>query len=131
MINKLRRRIILINMLLIGTVILAIFITVIYNNYASSVNMMDRGMNQVFDKLGRDFDDRPEHFSDELFDPENFGEQNDTAEDATQTETATASQSESAASSTDSTRDDPSQKKTTAASSIISETKRRSRFPLM
>ena len=111
MINKLRRRIILINMLLIGTVILAIFITVIYNNYASSVNMMDRGMNQVFDKLGRDFDDRPEHFSDELFDPENFGEQNDTAEDATQTETATASQSESAASSTDSTRDDPSQKK--------------------
>ena len=53
MIKKLRRRMILINMLLVGTVILAIFIAVIYNNYSNSVNMMERGMNQVFDKNGR------------------------------------------------------------------------------
>ena len=53
MIKKLRRRMILINMLLVGTVILAIFIAVIYNNYSNSVNMMERGMNQVLDKQGK------------------------------------------------------------------------------
>ena len=58
MIKKLRRRMILINMLLVGTVILAIFIAVIYNNYSNSVNMMERGMNQVLDKQGKQL--RPE-----------------------------------------------------------------------
>ena len=51
MIKKLRRRIVLINMLLIGAVILTIIVIVNVNNYSNSVNMMERGMNQVFDKL--------------------------------------------------------------------------------
>ena len=50
MIKKLRRRIVLINMLLIGAVILTIIVIVNVNNYSNSVNMMERGMNQVFDK---------------------------------------------------------------------------------
>ena len=53
MIKKLRRRIVLINMLLIGAVILTIIVIVNVNNYSNSVNMMERGMNQVFDKNGR------------------------------------------------------------------------------
>ena len=71
MIKKLRRRMILINMLLVGTVILAIFIAVIYNNYSNSVNMMERGMNQVLDKQGKQFGDRREPFPEELFGGEN------------------------------------------------------------
>ena len=59
MIKKLRRRIVLINMLLIGAVILTIIVIVNVNNYSNSVNMMERGMNQVFDKNGRDFFDSP------------------------------------------------------------------------
>ncbi len=59
MIKKLRRRIVLINMLLIGAVILTIIVIVNVNNYSNSVNMMERGMNQVFDKNGRDFFDLP------------------------------------------------------------------------
>ena len=59
MIKKLRRRIVLINMLLIGAVILTIIVIVNVNNYSNSVNMMERGMNQVFDKNGRDFFDTP------------------------------------------------------------------------
>ena len=59
MIKKLRRRIVLINMLLIGAVILTIIVIVNVNNYSNSVNMMERGMNQVFDKNGRDFSDTP------------------------------------------------------------------------
>ena len=59
MIKKLRRRIVLINMLLIGAVILTIIVIVNINNYSNSVNMMERGMNQVFDKNGRDFFDSP------------------------------------------------------------------------
>lgn len=55
MIKKLRRRIVLINMLLIGVVILAIFVTVIINNYSNSVDTMERGMNQVFEKDGKEF----------------------------------------------------------------------------
>ena len=72
MIKKLRRRMILINMLLVGTVILAIFIAVIYNNYSNSVSMMERGMNQVLDKQGKQFGDRREPFPEELFGGENF-----------------------------------------------------------
>ena len=59
MIKKLRRRIVLINMLLIGAVILTIIVIVNVNNYSNSANMMERGMNQVFDKNGRDFSDTP------------------------------------------------------------------------
>lgn len=67
MIKKLRRRMILINMLLVGTVILTIFIAVIYNNYANSVSIMERGMNQVLDKQGKFFDDRREPFPEDFF----------------------------------------------------------------
>lgn len=59
MIKKLRRRIVLINMLLIGAVILTIIVIVNVNNYSNSVNMMERGMNQVFDKNGKGFLDIP------------------------------------------------------------------------
>ena len=65
MIKKLRRRMILINMLLVGTVILAIFIAVIYNNYSNSVNMMERGMNQVLDKQGKQFGDRRRNYEED------------------------------------------------------------------
>lgn len=53
MINKLRRRIILINMALIGVVILGIFTAVNINNYSNSVMNMERGLNQILDKGGR------------------------------------------------------------------------------
>ena len=53
MINKLRRRIILINMALIGVVILGIFTTVNINNYSSSVHTMERGLSQLLDKNDR------------------------------------------------------------------------------
>lgn len=71
MIKKLRRRIILINMLFVGTVILSIFIAVICSNYANSVNMMERGMNQVLDKQGKLFDDRREPLPEDFFGGEN------------------------------------------------------------
>ena len=62
MIKKLRRRIILINMLLIGAVILSIIVVVNVNSYSTSLHTMDRGLNQAVDKNGRDFsrDGRPE-----------------------------------------------------------------------
>lgn len=66
MIKKLRRRIVMINMLLIGAVILTIIVIVNVNNYSNSVNMMERGMNQVFDKNGRDFSDSPPEQLNEL-----------------------------------------------------------------
>ena len=47
MIKKLRARIIIINMTLMGIVILAIFTTVCVNSYSSSVNNLERGLNQV------------------------------------------------------------------------------------
>ena len=56
----------MINMLLIGAVILTIIVIVNINNYSNSVNMMERGMNQVFDKNGRDFSDSPPEQLNEL-----------------------------------------------------------------
>lgn len=56
----------MINMLLIGAVILTIIVIVNVNNYSNSVNMMERGMNQVFDKNGRDFSDSPPEQLNEL-----------------------------------------------------------------
>ena len=54
MINKLRRRIILINMLLVGGVILIVITAVNINNYTDSIRMLERSMNQVLDKNGHD-----------------------------------------------------------------------------
>ncbi|MBQ1453041.1 MAG: hypothetical protein IIZ23_03645, partial [Ruminococcus sp.] len=66
MIKKLRRRIILINMLLIGAVILSIIVVVNVNSYSTSLHTMDRGLNQAVDKSGRQqFDAPPEGFSGE------------------------------------------------------------------
>ena len=66
MIKKLRRRIILINMLLIGAVILSIIVVVNVNSYSTSLHTMDRGLNQAVDKSGRQqFDAPPESFSGE------------------------------------------------------------------
>lgn len=53
MINKLRRRIILINMALIGVVILGIFTTVNINLYSNSVHTLEHGLSQLLDKAGR------------------------------------------------------------------------------
>ena len=54
MIRKLRARIIIINMALMGIVILAIFTTVCVSSYSNAVNDMERGLNQVVGN--RDFD---------------------------------------------------------------------------
>ena len=66
MIKKLRRRIILINMLLIGIVILGIFAAVNINNFANSVRTMEHGLNQLLEKNNR-FD---------LFPPGEFDDSN-------------------------------------------------------
>lgn len=50
MIGKLRRRIILINMLLIGVLLAGILVAFNINRYADTVATMERGMNQVFEK---------------------------------------------------------------------------------
>ena len=55
MIKKLRRRMILINMLLVGVVILSIITAVNINNYSNSLHMLERGMEQILDKQDRFF----------------------------------------------------------------------------
>lgn len=55
MIKKLRRRMILINMLLVGVVILGIITAVNVNNYSNSHHMLERGMEQILDKQSRGF----------------------------------------------------------------------------
>ena len=50
MIKKLRRRIIIINMALIGTVILGIFTAVNINSYTNSVKSLEQGINQLLER---------------------------------------------------------------------------------
>ncbi len=72
MIKKLRARIIIINMALMGIVILAIFTTVCVNSYSNAVNDMERGLNQVVGN--RDFDrDRATDDNAPPFDKESKG----------------------------------------------------------
>ena len=72
MIRKLRARIIIINMALMGIVILAIFTTVCVNSYSNAVNDMERGLNQVVGN--RDFDrDRATDDNAPPFDKESKG----------------------------------------------------------
>ena len=52
MIKKLRRRIILVNMLLVGIVILLIFTVVCVNSYSNSVHELERGLTMVAEKEG-------------------------------------------------------------------------------
>ena len=52
MIKKLRRRIILVNMLLVGIVILLIFAVVCVNSYSNSVRELERGLSMVTEKEG-------------------------------------------------------------------------------
>ena len=52
MIKKLRRRIILVNMLLVGIVILMIFTVVCVNSYSNSVHELERGLSMVAEKQG-------------------------------------------------------------------------------
>ena len=52
MIKKLRRRIILVNMLLVGIVILMIFAVVCVNSYSNSVRELERGLSHVADNQG-------------------------------------------------------------------------------
>ncbi len=54
MIKKLRRRIILINMLLVGIVILMIVTVVCVNSYSNSVHELERGLSQVIDRESKD-----------------------------------------------------------------------------
>ena len=55
MIKKLRKNIILINMLFVGIVILAIFAAVCINNYSTSINNLEHGLEQAID---REFDQK-------------------------------------------------------------------------
>lgn len=57
MISKLRRRIILVNMLLVGIVILMIFTVVCVNSYSNSVHELERGLSHVIEEKG--FGDEP------------------------------------------------------------------------
>lgn len=50
MIRKLRRRIIFVNMLLVGIVILMIFTVMSVNSYSSSVHELERGLNQIIER---------------------------------------------------------------------------------
>lgn len=50
MIKRLRRIIIFVNMLLVGTVIVMIFSAVCINNYSSGINSLEHGLNQVLDR---------------------------------------------------------------------------------
>ncbi len=50
MINRLRRHIILVNMLLVGIVILMIFSVVCVNSYSNAYGELERGLNQVIEK---------------------------------------------------------------------------------
>lgn len=54
MIKKLRRRIIMINMLLMGVVIAGIFIAVNINTYSNSVHTLERGMTQLMEQKLRE-----------------------------------------------------------------------------
>ncbi|MBR1482067.1 MAG: HAMP domain-containing histidine kinase, partial [Ruminococcus sp.] len=60
MIRKLRWRIILMNMGLIGIVIIGIFTAVCINDYTKSSSDLEHGMNQVFSKNIQNFDMMPE-----------------------------------------------------------------------
>lgn len=64
MIKKLRRRIILVNMLLVGTVILMIFGVVCVNMYSNSVHELERGLSHVIDN--KDFGKEPFNKTDEF-----------------------------------------------------------------
>lgn len=64
MIKKLRRRIILVNMLLIGIVILMIFTVVCVNSYSNSVRELERGLSHVIEN--RDIGDKPFEKKEEL-----------------------------------------------------------------
>lgn len=55
MIKKLRKNIILINILFVGIVILAIFAAVCINNYSTSINDLEHGLEQAID---REFDQK-------------------------------------------------------------------------
>lgn len=50
MIKKLRRRIILVNMLLVGIVILMIFTVMSVNSFSNSVHELERGLSQLIDR---------------------------------------------------------------------------------
>lgn len=70
MIGKLRRRIILINMLLISVLLAGIFIAFNINRYADTVATMERGMNQVFAKENFGFNHQPPLFDSDTPQPE-------------------------------------------------------------
>ena len=55
MIKRLKRHIIIVNMLLVGIVIIGIFTTVCVNNYSNSVSELEHGLNQVVDKRDKEF----------------------------------------------------------------------------
>ena len=59
MIKKLRLRIALINMGLIGIVLIGIFSTVCINNFSNSCSELEHGMDRVVERNGRDFDFEP------------------------------------------------------------------------
>lgn len=62
MIKRLRKNIILVNMLLVGTVILLIFTAVCVNNYSSAKNELERSLNIIAERSFDDYKRPPEKF---------------------------------------------------------------------
>lgn len=62
MIKRLRKNIILVNMLLVGTVILLIFTAVCVNNYSSAKNELERSLNIIAERSFDNYKRPPEKF---------------------------------------------------------------------
>lgn len=62
MIKRLRKNIIIVNMLLVGTVILLIFTAVCINSYSISKSDLERSLSQTVEKSFDDFKRPPEKF---------------------------------------------------------------------
>lgn len=68
MIRRLRKNIILVNMLFVGTVILFIFAAVCINSYVTSRNELERSLGQAVERSFDEFDHPPEKFGEKKHD---------------------------------------------------------------
>lgn len=68
MIKRLRKNIILVNMLLVGTVILLIFTAVCINSYSSAKTELERSLNMIAEKSLDDYKRPPEKFGEKRHD---------------------------------------------------------------
>ena len=68
MIKRLRKNIILVNILLVGTVILLIFAAVCINSYSSAKTELERSMNMIAERSLDDYKRPPEKFGEKKHD---------------------------------------------------------------